>query len=676
MPIDLILALDVSGSMDGSKLDSLKKSVMQLLDCMNDNDRLAIFTFSDKAYILFDLQPVGGLKDYIIYSINSLQAEGGTDILNPILCFNSKLPSLRKEACKIGLIFTDGFDNLAQIELLDPSLVDAPMQNDVVTYNQQQVVRRQNRIAQILTQVKQWSTFQFQCFCMGCGPEQDASLLRAMANETSGSYYNADVSNLRDILGLFFNRALNVVAHNISLTIELNPLHARVGFLKNMPWRILANDTFMINPNSYITRTNVLIGSLSYKEMKDLPFYIALNDGVQQTEVNLIVTYQAFQNGPIVEQLFCKLVLKPTPPSEDVDEQFNRVYGALAIMEAAQQGAEVDKPTAYGTLRAVSDFIGQSLSSQRPQSKSVKADIDALGQMMAQHPERPKLTNDEFRNMIATGEKHIKQEKRSVNDEEYQNDDKKMNHRNSMANLMAATQRLTSRLDDFVKKAETLKEREDRELTKLDEETVNQKLPYPAALKHPNMFQMTQSTLQNQINALRSVKKGPPPVLPKQEPTNQFQLPQLRPVERTNSGGLSSRPKSMSVSSPNFKIPVSPPKGVVKTPGSLNGSQGPNSTGGVPNASPSKLSPVRPKSTMLTKPVEGLTPLPGPKQPVVGAVPKKVVEKQRLESEFKVKLEQEKKRLEEEFKLRMEEMQRKLEEEFKLKMSMLENNAL
>lgn len=53
-----------------------------------------------------------------------------------------------------------------------------------------------------------------------------------------------------------------------------------------------------------------------------------------------------------------------------------------------------------------------------------------------------------------------------MNDEEYQNDDKKMNHRNSMANLMAATQRLTSRLDGFVKKAETLKEREDRELTK------------------------------------------------------------------------------------------------------------------------------------------------------------------------------------------------------------------
>lgn len=62
---------------------------------------------------------------------------------------------------------------------------------------------------------------------------------------------------------------------------------------------------------------------------------------------------------------------------------------------------------------------------------------------------------------------------------------------------------------------------------------------------------------------------------------------------------------------------------------------------------------------------------------VVGAkpvLPKKEVEKQRLESEFKVKLEQEKKRLEDEFKLRMEEMQRTLEEEFKLKMSMLDNN--
>ncbi len=129
------------------------------------------------------------------------------------------------------------------------------------------------------------------------------------------------------------------------------------------------------------------------------------------------------------------------------------------------------------------------------------------------------------------------------------------------------------------------------------------------------MFQMTQSALQSQINSLRSVKKGPPPSSPKQEPTNQFQLPQLRPVERANSGGISARLKSMSVSSPNFKIPVSPPKGVIKTPTSLNGSQGPNSAGAVPKASPTKVGPARPKSTMLTKPVEGLTPQPGLKQP-------------------------------------------------------------
>ncbi len=72
MPIDLVLALDVSGSMDGAKLDSLKKSVMQLLDCLSDNDRLAIFTFNDKAYILFDLQPVGALKvrskSYLVFN--------------------------------------------------------------------------------------------------------------------------------------------------------------------------------------------------------------------------------------------------------------------------------------------------------------------------------------------------------------------------------------------------------------------------------------------------------------------------------------------------------------------------------------------------------------------------------------------------------------------------------
>jgi len=41
-----------------------------------------------------------------------------------------------------------------------------------------------------------------------------------------------------------------------------------------------------------------------------------------------------------------------------------------------------------------------------------------------------------------------------------------MIHRSSMANLIAATQKLTSKLEDFVLKAETLKEQEARELTK------------------------------------------------------------------------------------------------------------------------------------------------------------------------------------------------------------------
>lgn len=127
---------------------------------------------------------------------------------------------------------------------------------------------------------------------------------------------------------------------------------------------------------------------------------------------------------------------------------------------------------------------------------------------------------------------------------------------------------------------------------------------YPAALKHPNMFQMTQSALQNQLNSLRSVKKGPPPVSPKQEPTNQFQLPQLRPVERTTSDGLSSRPKSMSVSTPNFQVPAPPKLGKDKL------DQVPTT----PKV-PTQVGPARPKSTMLPSPVKGLPGLKRPKQP-------------------------------------------------------------
>jgi uncharacterized protein YegL len=50
LPKHLVFVIDVSGSMDGKKLDQTKDAMVTIIDKMNDQDSLNIITFSDKVY--------------------------------------------------------------------------------------------------------------------------------------------------------------------------------------------------------------------------------------------------------------------------------------------------------------------------------------------------------------------------------------------------------------------------------------------------------------------------------------------------------------------------------------------------------------------------------------------------------------------------------------------------
>ena len=80
--IDLSIAIDVSGSMSGSRINMAKKSLIQLIEKLNDEDNIAISKFNDKSEPIFKYQKVSELKktDYVP-EIEKLNAEGGTDVL-------------------------------------------------------------------------------------------------------------------------------------------------------------------------------------------------------------------------------------------------------------------------------------------------------------------------------------------------------------------------------------------------------------------------------------------------------------------------------------------------------------------------------------------------------------------------------------------------------------------
>ena len=115
--IDLSIAIDVSGSMSGSRINMAKKSLIQLIQKLNEEDNITISKFNENSTPIFQYQKVSQLKktDYIS-EIEKLNASGGTDILKAFNGAYNLMNGENKNKNKIRriIIITDMEDNVNQ----------------------------------------------------------------------------------------------------------------------------------------------------------------------------------------------------------------------------------------------------------------------------------------------------------------------------------------------------------------------------------------------------------------------------------------------------------------------------------------------------------------------------------------------------------------------------------
>ncbi len=79
--LDLIVMIDVSGSMQGQKIELVKKTLLFILDQLCDIDRLGLTKFSNNAQIIKGLTPMTKHnKEEFRKVINEIHAAGGTNI--------------------------------------------------------------------------------------------------------------------------------------------------------------------------------------------------------------------------------------------------------------------------------------------------------------------------------------------------------------------------------------------------------------------------------------------------------------------------------------------------------------------------------------------------------------------------------------------------------------------
>jgi len=113
-PIDISIALDISGSMsciDGndakSRLTLAKESLKKLVSIMDlDNDKMSLITFNHKIQKIFELLNKNDIQQKFLSDIDSIKANGGTDLVEALKAAmnNLNMENVEKKEKRIIMI--------------------------------------------------------------------------------------------------------------------------------------------------------------------------------------------------------------------------------------------------------------------------------------------------------------------------------------------------------------------------------------------------------------------------------------------------------------------------------------------------------------------------------------------------------------------------------------------
>ena len=128
-PIDLSIALDISGSMSLSdeqysktRIDLAKEALIKLISIMDENnDRLSLITFNESSQKIFGLSNKTEIQNKFIDKINSIQSEGGTNLVEAVIAAmdNINLNNETNTKKKRIVLITDAYYSDASDELFN-----------------------------------------------------------------------------------------------------------------------------------------------------------------------------------------------------------------------------------------------------------------------------------------------------------------------------------------------------------------------------------------------------------------------------------------------------------------------------------------------------------------------------------------------------------------------------
>jgi Ca-activated chloride channel family protein len=108
-PVNLCLVIDRSTSMQGTRLDQVKTAVLHIIDSLRESDTFSVVAFSDKAEVVVPAQRGLAERTLAKAKVSTINAQGGTEILQGVLCGLMELHRhISPAAVNHLLLLTDG----------------------------------------------------------------------------------------------------------------------------------------------------------------------------------------------------------------------------------------------------------------------------------------------------------------------------------------------------------------------------------------------------------------------------------------------------------------------------------------------------------------------------------------------------------------------------------------
>ncbi len=172
-PVDLVAVLDISGSMEGEKINAARQSLIEFVNLLDDRDRLAVILFSNDLTILTPLSPMGEKRQRITQQIGGIIEGGDTRLYDAIdLAYTTLQTDGDPDHIRAIVALTDGNDTASEI-------------------NRSQLLQKVGNTSEGGNATK--------VFTIGFGGNTDERTLKEIAESTGAQQYASDPQTIRDI---------------------------------------------------------------------------------------------------------------------------------------------------------------------------------------------------------------------------------------------------------------------------------------------------------------------------------------------------------------------------------------------------------------------------------------------------------------------------------------------